>query len=265
MPRSAGAAAGDGDVPGVVVTRDEGPDGRLTRLLEERGLRVHHWPTIRVGPPEDVAPLDAALADLGAFDWVVFTSPRAVAAVMERVTEGAALAGCPRIAAVGEATASAVEEAGWSVDLAPDTQTGEALVAALLAAGMEAGTRVLFPASAIARDTVPDGLGEAGVVVVQVEAYRTEPAPLDRAACARALESGAVSLVAFTSPSTVTNLELALGQDLFEIAVRRTRAVAIGPTTGEAAAGRGFDVEIAEPHSLEGLAERVARVAGRIS
>lgn len=251
--------------PGVVVTREEGPEGPLTRLLRGRGLPVHHWPTIRVAPPTDPAPLDAALAELIEFDWLVFTSPRAVAAVMDRIAAGSAITGCPRMAAVGEATAGAIEEAGWSVDLVPPRQTGEALVAALLSADMPPGTRVLFPASAIARDTVPDGLGEAGVVVVQVEAYRTEPASLDRVACRKALESGAVSLVTFTSPSTVANLERALGGELFGLAVLRTRAVAIGPTTGEAAERAGFDVEVAEPHSLEGLAERVAAVAGRIA
>lgn len=245
--------------PGVVVTRDEPENGPLARLLRARGLRAQHWPTIRIAAPADPAPLEEALASLADFDWVVFTSPRAVDAVLERVGTPGRL---PRIAAVGESTASALEAVGWAVDLVPATQTGDALVTALVEAGMGAGTRLLFPASAIARDTVPDGLGEAGVVVVQVEAYRTEPAPLDRISCRAAMKSGAVSLITFTSPSTVENLETALGQELFEMARTRMRAVAIGPTTGEAARRAGFDVVIAESHSLEGLAERVAMVAG---
>lgn len=250
--------------PGVVVTRDEGPDGPLTGLLHARGLSVHRWPTIRIVPPEDPGPLDAALSRLHEFDWVVFTSPRAVAAVRDRVAAAPGEPGArPRLAAVGESTAAALEEAGWSVDVVPGPQTGDALVAALLDAGMGPGTRVLFPASSIARDTVPDGLSEAGVVVARVEAYRTEPAPLDRDACREALETGAVGIVTFTSPSTVENLEAALGRELFELMKGRTRAVAIGPTTGEAAVRAGLDVVVAEPHSLEGLAERVAAVAGR--
>lgn len=245
---------------GVVVTRDEAEDGPLTRLLRERGFRVHHWPTIRITPPADAAPLEEALAGMAAFDWVVFTSPRAVAAAVERVGSRRSP---PKIAAVGESTASALEAAGWPVDLVPRTQTGEALVTALIDAGMGPGTRVLFPASAIARDTVPDGLGELGVVVVQVEAYRTEPASLDREACRAVLEAGAVGVVTFTSPSTVENLEAALGSDLFEMTTTKTRAVTIGPTTGAAARRAGFDVVVAEPHSLEGLAERVALLASR--
>lgn len=244
---------------GVVVTRDEPGDGPLTTLLADRGFRVFHWPTIRTAPPEDPAPLDAALADLDAFDWAVFTSPRAADAV-------AGLEAPPalRVAAVGEATAAALADVGWVADLVPETQTGEALVIALGEAGAGDGDRVFFPASAIARDTVPDGLERLGAEVTQVVAYRTEPAPLDVASCRTALESGAVEVLTFTSPSTVQNLQAGLGPRLFALAVRRTRAVAIGPTTAEAVRATGFDdVVVAEPHSLEGLAARVAEVAGR--
>jgi uroporphyrinogen-III synthase len=246
----------DGSGVAVVVTRDEGPDGPLTRLLAERGLRAEHWTTIRTGPPSDPAPLETALAALAGFDWAVFTSPRAVAAVVERV--GGPPEGL-RVAAVGRSTAASLEAGGWPVTLVPGTQTGGALVTALIDAGVGAGSRVLFPASAIARDTVPAGLAAAGADVTQVEAYRTVATPLDRAACRSALESGAVRLITFTSPSSVENLSAALGADAMAVARSRVRAVAIGPTTAAAAESAGFAaVAVAEPHSLEGLAERAA-------
>ena len=244
---------------GVVVTRDEAEDGPLSTLLADHGFRVLHWPTIRTAPPEDPGPLEAALAGLDDYDWAVFTSPRAAAAV-------AGLEPPPAlsVAAVGETTAEALAEVGWVVDLVPATQTGEALVVALAEAGVGEGDRVLFPASAIARDTVPDGLERLGAEVTEVVAYRTEPAPLDVASCRVALESGAVEVLTFTSPSTVQNLQAALGPQLFALAARRARAVAIGPTTAEAVRAAGFDdVIVAEPHSLEGLAARVADLAGR--
>lgn len=242
---------------GVVVTRDEGDEGDLTRLLADRGLRVIHWPTIRTAPPEDPEPLAAALASLDRFDWAVFTSPRAA-----RVVRGVARPPSLRVAAVGEATGDALAAAGWVADLVPDTQTGDALVLALADADVGAGDRVLFPASAIARDTVPDGLERLGAEVVQVVAYRTEAAPLDRASCRTELEAGDVTIVTFTSPSTVENLAAGLGPGLMDLAVRSTRAVAIGPTTAGAVKAAGWgDVEVAEPHSLEGVADAAARVA----
>lgn len=257
----------------MVVTRDEGDDGPLTELLTGRGFRVHHWPTIRFDPPEDAEPLEAALAELDAFAWAVFTSPRAVTAVGAAArghltlaeAEGGRLPLQPaglRVAAVGESTAAAVAAAGWRVDLVPGEATGEALLAALEEVGVGAGDRVFFPASAIARDVVPAGLRGLGADVRQVVAYRTVVPPLDTAACREALEAGAVQVVTFTSPSTVQNLQESLGPDLFDLAVRTARAVAIGPTTAGAVHDAGFDmVAVAEPYSLEGLADRVAEVA----
>ncbi len=250
--------------PGVVVTRDEGPGGPLATMLQAHGLRVVHWPTIRIAAPADPLPLEAALGQLPSFDWVVFTSPRAVAAVAQRIggrPEGVAA----RVAAVGGQTAGVAEEAGWPVDLVPPVHTGEALLETLLAAGVGTGSRVFLPLSAIARDTLPDGLVGAGAEVVHVEAYRTEAATPDRAECRRALEDGVVEILTFTSPLTVQNLMVALGPELAEAARSRTRAVAIGPTTATAAREAGFDnVVVAELHSLEGLADRAAAVAARL-
>lgn len=243
---------------GVAVTRDEGDDGPLTRLLEARGLRVYPWPVIRTAPPADPGPLERALAALDGFDWAVFTSPRAAAAVA-----GVERPAAVKVAAVGEATAAALADVGWAADVVPATQTGEALVAALTEAGVGAADRVLLPASAIARDVVPDGLERLGAEVVRVTAYRTEAAPLDAAVCRAELASGAVKVITFTSPSTVQNLQVALGPEVMGLAVA-ARAAAIGPTTADAVREAGWDrVVVADPHSLEGLADRVAELAAR--
>jgi uroporphyrinogen-III synthase len=247
--------------PGVVVTRDEGPKGRLTRMLRALGATVYHWPTIRTVPAADPGPLDRALAALDGFDWTVITSRRVAEVLAGRgITPPEGLS----VAAVGESTAEALTRVGWPVDLVPDPQTGEALVSALIERGVGSGARVLFPASSIARDAVPDGLTAAGAEVVQVVAYRTEPASLDRPECRRLLRSGEVDVITFTSPSTVRGLEAGLGAELMRDA-RRLRAVVIGPTTADAARAAGFEPIVAEPHSLEGLARRVAGVAARES
>lgn len=243
--------------PGVVVTRDEGPDGRLRRLLRGLGATVHHWPAIRTGPPEDPEPLDRALASLDGFDWAVVTSRRVADVLAGRsVAPPDGLS----VAAVGQSTADALARVGWPADLVADPQTGEALVEALIDRGVGQGTRVLFPASSIARDVVPEGLAAVGAEVVQVVAYRTEPASLDRAECRRLLAEGGLEVITFTSPSTVRGLEAGLGAELMADA-RRLQAVVIGPTTAEAARAAGFEPIVAEPHSLEGLARRVAELA----
>jgi uroporphyrinogen-III synthase len=240
----------------VVVTRDEGSDGALSTLLRALGATVLVWPTIRSAPPADPRPLTTAVEGLDGYDWVAFTSPRAVEAVAGVRRD---LPPGVRVAAVGEATAGAAAAAGWAVDVVPDSQTAVALVAALRAAGLGEGDRVLFPASEIAHATLEAGVKGLGAEVVRVTAYRTVPAPLDRAACAGALDSGGVDVISFTSPSALENLRSGLGEALFDRAARDVVMAAIGPTTAAAvrAAGAARLIEATE-HSLEGLAERIA-------
>ena len=58
----------------VVVTRAAEQAGRFVALLEEAGARILQAPAIVIAPPASWAPLDAALAELGRFTWVIFTS-----------------------------------------------------------------------------------------------------------------------------------------------------------------------------------------------
>lgn len=248
-----------GDAPlagvGVVVTRPGGAEDALSEALAARGATVLHWPTLRWTPPVDAAPLSAAIEGLAAFDWMAFTSPRAVAAVGGT---GQAPVSDVRVVAVGRSTAEAAEAAGWRVELVPSVQTAEALVAALGAAGVGAGTRVLFPASEIAGETLETGLRGLGAEVVRVTAYRTLPARLDREACERALESGQVRVISVTSPSALDHLGAALGDRLFQGVLERLVVAAIGPTTASAARAAGaVHVIEASDHSLEGLADRI--------
>jgi uroporphyrinogen-III synthase len=244
---------------GVVVTRDDGEAAVLSRALRSRGATVHHWPTVRWAPPGDPAPLIAELGRLSSFDWIAFTSPRAVAAVAERRH---ALPSRLRVAVVGSATADAARLRGWRTDLVPEVQTAESLVSAMEAAGVATRARVLFPASEIAGTTLEDGLRANGAQVVRVAAYCTLPVPVDRAACARALSAGTVKVISFASPSSVRGLATGLGESLFREATETTVMAAIGPTTGAALRSAGARRVIeASDHSLVGLADRIAEWA----
>ncbi len=244
---------------GVVVTRGEGVHGPLSRLLEAYGARVIHWGTIGFVPPEDPGPLLDALGRLEEYDWICFSSPRAVDAVVSRVETPP---GEVRMAAVGPSTGKALQEAGWPVHRIPDEATGAGLVRSFREAGDAAGARVLFPASAIARDVVPQGLAELGAQVDQVTAYRTVNPPLDFPACEKAVNAGEVTVVTFTSPSAMEGLREGLGDSLFTRLARSVPAAAIGSTTAGALAEAGWErIQVAEESTLEGLAEAAMKAA----
>jgi len=235
----------------VATTRDGRTDDTLVHALRAEGADVRVWPTLRIEEPEDAAPLEDALATLARFDWIAFTSARAVDVVAGRAGAPGAR---PRVAVVGEGTAEALARRGWRVDLVGPGGGAAGLVEALAAAGVGGGAEVLFPAGSLARDVLEDGLRALGANVARVMAYRTVPTPPD-AALVRGDVAAGTYLVTFASPSAVRALDRALGGHLAAVLAPCT-VVAIGPTTAEAvrAVGRRR-VRVAEAASVEALVE----------
>ena len=162
----------------VVVTRPA--PGTLAERLAAAGATVEHVPLIAVGPPSDGGlALHAALRDLASFEWLVVTSANGAAAV----GDAAAHAPTVRVAAVGAATAAALEACtGRAVDLVPDVANSDGLLAAF----PPPPSRVLLAQANRADDRLANGLRAAGHDVVAVEAYATTPAAPRRSATLRA-------------------------------------------------------------------------------
>lgn len=239
----------------VVVTRAEGEDEPLGRLLAAEGAEVRPLPMVAFVPPLDPEPLVSALDRWEEYDWVVISSPRGVAAVARAfAARGTSPRGRRprRLAVVGPATAAAARELGWEIDRLPDRFDGEGLLAAFDASGDSfAGARVLFVTSDVGRDTLPAGLRARGATVDDVRAYRTARPDVDPARARAALEGA--GLVVFASPSAARNLVSTVGAVALGIP-----AAAIGPVTAAAAESIGFRVVTVPPDAtIEGLAGAV--------
>jgi len=242
----------------VVVTRAENADGPLSRELKSLGLEVLSWPAVSVTASDSKA-LEEALGRLTSFAWVVFASRYAVAAVLERVPKPPAQL---RVAAVGRATALTLTQRGWPVHLTPEDASAAGLLDAFAAqlSVADAGTRVLYPASSRALPTIAAGLRGLGAEVTQVEAYRTEGATLDVAECRAWIERGGLGAVTFASPSAVTELARALGEEDFARLLDHAPPVAIGRTTARELAAHGRSATLADTATLHGLAVTTYRV-----
>ncbi|HEY7922520.1 MAG TPA: uroporphyrinogen-III synthase [Vicinamibacteria bacterium] len=245
----------------IVVTRRKGQAGSLVERLRELGATVLEVPAIEIAPPADLGPLDAALADLEAYDWVVVTSPNAVGALLSRLTVQGLfprLSGKrAKLASVGPATTVALRASFPQDKVALEPKQdyrAEGLLAAFADRDL-AGRRVLLPISTAGRDELPEGLRARGAQVDVVLAYATvEPDGLPGAVAA-CLEGG-FDLALFASPSAVEAFARAAG----DRASGRPVAV-IGPTTEAAARAAGFHVlGRASPATLEALVETAERV-----
>jgi uroporphyrinogen-III synthase len=242
----------------VLVTRARDQAAELTSRLEHAGASVVHIPTIEI-VPADPAPLDAAIHRLDSYDWIVFTSANTVAIFADRLAAAGTGNGVltARIAAVGSATAERLREAGLPVDLVPERFVAEAVVEALRHESI-AGQRVLLPQADIARETLAQGLRDAGAGVDVIVAYLTvSPGGIDMDLVQATLDR--VDLATFASPSSVRNLVALAGGRLPAFDV-----VCIGPVTAAAAREAGLNVvAVAETHTTQSMFETLIRLVER--
>jgi uroporphyrinogen III methyltransferase/synthase len=224
----------------IVVTRSREQAGELIAMLEERGAEAIAAPTIRIGPPDDLAALDRACAEAGTFDWIVFTSANGVDHFMARLLANGDVRDLKgvRLCTIGPATASRVTRYGIRVDLTPPEYRAEAVADALKATGDLAGMRFLLPRADIARELLADELRGAGAQVVEVAAYKTTVGGADRDSdhdVYRMLLDRQIDAVTFTSASTVRNFCAIYGAEQAADLLRTTVVASIGPVTAEAA------------------------------
>jgi uroporphyrinogen III methyltransferase/synthase len=230
----------------IVVTRPRGQVQAFAVLLEAEGAEVVALPTIAPVPPESFAAIDAALADLGRYAWLVLTSPHGVEVFFARLRalgrDLRALAGVA-IAAIGPATAAGIAARGLNVAVTPQEYRAEAVADALVAAGI-AGRRVLLARAAGARAILPERLRAAGAEVDDIATYRTVLPP--EAAAAPALFAGErrPDLVTFTSSSTVSNFaRLFPDRDLRGV-LGGIAVGCIGPVTAATVRDLGLTVDV---------------------
>jgi uroporphyrinogen-III synthase len=247
--------------PLVVVTRDEGAEGRLTAALSARGLDVFPLATVAVRPAAGLARLDALLAGSRPTDWLAFTSDRAVEVVCCRAAWKALAPGVrPRIAAVGAATADGLRARAAPPVLVADGTGGLALAAALAAQGDLSGVHVVWPRSDRARPELVERLRGAGARVSEVVAYHIEPvAGAAVAEFRELLVAGRLAAITFLSPSSALGLARALGEGGLGLLAGRTLVASIGPTTSQALLELQAPPQLEAPAaSLEALADALA-------
>jgi uroporphyrinogen III methyltransferase/synthase len=235
----------------VVVTRAADQAHEIVSLLRSAGAEAVRVPMIALTAPEDMAPLDAGLAEWSAYDGVLFSSVNAVRAVVSRARQtGVVLESrLPRIACVGPKTAHAARAAGLGVALVPETDfEARGLARAVDSAWGAKGLRLWLPQAERARSVLADSLREVGARVETAVAYRTVPAEVDPVALREQLVSGSLDAVTFTSPSTVAHFAEQL-DDEAHAAARRCCLAAIGPVTANALEGVGLAADLVAPRA----------------
>jgi uroporphyrinogen-III synthase len=288
----------------VLVGRARHQAGALSSELRKRGAEVIEIPFIEIRKPRSFQPLDVALRNLGSYNWLILTSVNGVEAMWKRLgklrllrkegrvrgeqwfreghdftraaqsrTSNSALAAeeqLPRIAAIGPATKTAIEQRGARVHVVPKEYVAESVVRSLKS--KVNGKRVLLVRAKIARDVIPRELRKAGAHVDVVEAYETVVPQSSRARLRATLKNRKKRphVVTFTSSSTVHNfVDLVGSRGAVELlpAIRgrgRPRhtilMASIGPVTSSTLREHGMSVDIAaKEFTIPGLVAAIER------
>ncbi|APB32448.1 uroporphyrin-III C-methyltransferase [Gloeomargarita lithophora Alchichica-D10] len=243
----------------ILITRAAGSGSELEELLGQSGANVVSLPTLVVTPPPDWAPLDAALAQLEQFNWLILTSANAVDYFLKRLwhhqRDGRSLAHL-KIAVVGEKTALNLQKWGLRADLIPPEFVADQLLTEFPQDCQD--LRVLFPRVASGgREVLVQGLQERGAQVLEVAAYETGCPAEIRAFILDYLRQGLIDVLTFTSSKTVVHFWQLLAQAAPEQGqkwLNSSLIASIGPQTSRACERYFQRVDVAaKEYTLAGL------------
>jgi len=272
----------------VLVGRARHQAGALSGELRKLGAQVIEIPFIEIRRPRSFKPLDHALKNLAAYDWLILTSANGVEAMWERMghlrleqpwksgpsgprsgaqrnralaPEGKRL----RIAAIGPATKKAIEQRGLTVDVVPKEYVAESVVRSLRS--KVKGKPVLLVRAKVARDVIPRELRRAGACVDVVEAYETVVPQSSRRRLHAALKNPnrRPHVVTFTSSSTVRNFVDLLGSTRGRPphTLDGILMASIGPVTSSTLRELGLSVGVeAKEFTIPGLVEAIVQTVG---
>lgn len=224
---------------GILVTRPAHQADALCALIEAAGGRPLRLPVLEIQPAADQDAVRAGLARLGDYDLAIFVSANAVHFAL------AALAPRPwpaqvAIAAVGAATARALQQRGLAVAHCPERDyTSEALLALPELQRMQ-GRRVLILRGDGGREQLRETLAARGAQVDYLEVYRRVRPDADPAPWLARLSAGEIAAVLITSSESLRSLLAIVGTLGLEL-LRRTPLIVGNARTRELARELGLD------------------------
>lgn len=157
---------------GVLVTRPAHQAEHLCQLIEAEGGAAVRYPALEIKPRPDRAAVRAAVGPADRYDLAVFVSANAVRFGTDLLGERRDLP----IAAIGQATAAALNAAGYRVSLLPEEGADSESLLALPQLADLTGQRVLIVRGPGGRELLFEAMTARGAQVQYAEVYTREAA-----------------------------------------------------------------------------------------
>jgi uroporphyrinogen III methyltransferase/synthase len=254
----------------ILVTREHSTG---FEPLEELGAEIIEFPTIEIVPPDDYDGLDAAIAEIHSYTWIIFTSANGVRYFLRRFFEKERdirdLKGI-KLCAIGTKTAGEIKKYGMQVDLVPEEFRAEGLIEEFKKVGDQQsavsalkGMKFLLPRAEVAREVFPEKVRELGGEIDVPVAYRAIKPELHEKRLKRFLKEGRITVATFTSAATFNNFVELIGRDAFEL-LKGVSIAVIGPVTAKAIEKAGLKVDIMPKEStIEAMVQEIIKKKAR--
>ncbi len=242
----------------VLVTRPGHQCGPLCAMLEAEGAVPVQFPVLSIEPLADSDKLEPGFAGLSEQDLVIFTSPNAVSCCLELMRQRGLSwpSDGPEVAAIGRATADALDQWGIPVAVCPEgPYTSEGLLAHPRM-HQTADQRTLLIRGIGGREVLAETLRERGARVSTLEVYRRTRPDADPAPLLERWQRGGLHVVVVTSLEGLDNLLALVGPEGRD-ALLGSGLVTVSGRVATAARVRGFldGIVVAPEASDSGLVE----------
>jgi uroporphyrinogen-III synthase len=190
---------------GIVVTRPRAAAEALAAELTHAGARPFVFPALAIEDLPWSDAIEATLARLAHASWAIFVSANAVEKGLAAAQRVGGLPPHLRLAAVGEATAQALKDAGFAGVVAPHERHDSEALLELPALQPVKGQRVVIFRGEGGRERLREGLEARGAHVEYVQCYRRVKPAADPAPLVSAWSRGEVQAVSVLSGETLEN------------------------------------------------------------
>lgn len=247
----------------IVVTRPREQCAAWRAQLEAQGATVIELPLIQVTKHYDKSTLVEIFAELGQYEWIVFTSANGARFFFEefhRAFDDIRALGLLRIAVVGEATADVIRAQHLRIDLQPKKANAEELAQLMVERESIDSAKILVVTGNLNRDTLVDKLHAAHAIVDRLPIYRTAEANLAADPIAADFREKGADAILFASPSAAQSFFDQAAALKLGARAKRPLAGSIGATTTAAMKQLGLPVDFeAGEASLDSLVEALLK------
>ncbi|NOQ34275.1 MAG: uroporphyrinogen-III synthase [Methylococcaceae bacterium] len=198
----------------ILVTRPKQQGLSLIKLIEQHGGTAINFPTLEIIPLINNQQIKTKLEYLADYQWHIFISANAVNFALQANNGKIESFKQAKIAAIGKATAKALEEAGLIADLIPEIGFNSEALLAMPPMQSLKNKKFLIIRGEGGRETLAQTLKERGATVDYLEVYKRVQPKADNSAILALLAEKKIQAITITSGEALHNLIAMLGNEI---------------------------------------------------